>query len=256
MTCELVNAININDSTIFSGILNQTINSYLFTVVENENITININFQVNNTTPYVKLLLYAVEGETLVEVGNSFLIEFNNVINYDAQVGEYLLCLENLYPAGLFVTNYDVSLIHTEYDGIILTNILGYCGQLSTFEFAPYIPQPCNSEVQFELLYGDLPKGLTFENNGIIKGIPPEQDCIKYNNDLLPSFTWYDINKNGESQPNGNEYLIMVRISLVDYPDVFDDKEFRICINNNWSADKEIIIKQLENSDKFELECK
>jgi hypothetical protein len=184
----------------------------------------------------------------------AFLRQNINIFNHDGTVGDYFFCLESEYPTGIITTDYTLEVEFTDYDGVIFTNMMAYSGEYSEAEFYELSDFGCKSATGFELLYGDLPDGFIFYGDGRYFGVPGEQDC-ESEEDELPSFTWAEDQDQGRTSTS-KEYEVMIRTFLVDYPDIYDDKRFKICVHNNWTKDKDAFMAAANNFDQLTFQCK
>lgn len=214
--------------------------SYYFLLDTNETVTFHINLSVSgSTTPNVTMRIYEIVGpDTYSLVGTSYLYSQINVFQFEGSVGEYIFCFESFQE-----TTYTLSLDFTEYHGIVLINIDGYDGEVADTTFAPPLPKECKSQVAFKLIDGNVPLNISFSSDGTIEGVPSEQDC-QTDDAKPPSFTWFEIDENNTSKAIPNEYPIRVRAYLLDYPFVFVDGFFKICVLNNWDFDRDAFLEQ------------
>jgi hypothetical protein len=113
----------------------------------------------------------------------------------------------------------------------------------------PLPPKVCQYSVRYKIVKGELPTGFVFYDWGGVSGTPIEQDCEDATKDDPPSFTWFS---DGISIPK--KYPITIRAYLVERPEVFVDRDFAICVLNNWDYDRNAFVLQPLNK-KIE-ECK
>lgn len=224
---------------VYSGsILNQNdADYYKYEMYENETMTFTLRIFPRDLRPITaELTLYRYEGGALIELGTSFLDQFYNNFTYDGTPGEYRFCIKSQYPI-----DYELEVEFTDYPYTLFPQLDYYHGSfMPVFDFA----QPgfqCDSAVYYELIDGELPDGLYISSSGFIFGIPEELDCQTLESDL-PSFTFYE-----ESPDDGNkaristsyDFPITVRAALVDDPATNADRDFIICVRNNWDYDRD-----------------
>lgn len=235
MACEIsVNTIPLEADIVYMGDWNGygDIDTYSYTMIENETITFTVNINQVGSLPNATLKLYRIEGNNIISLGVSYLRNAGNTFIYDGIIGDYFFCLESLYSA-----TYDVSASFTDYTGITFINMIGNTGEYSDSTFPEVIPKPCTNEVAYKLINGTLPTGLKFESSGIISGNAGEQDCDS-RSDEAPSWNWKRVDQNdGSFHPTYKEYPFQVRAYLLEYPFVWADKWFKICVHNNWNLD-------------------
>lgn len=228
-TIEIIGNDSISGST--SGF--QGTETFKFIMIENEIITFTIALNnISGGLPNATLRLYKInENQTTQQIGTAVLNQFNNTFTYDGLAGEYMVCLQSVFPV-----NYNIQLDFTTYSGVLLQPFLAYNGSTSEATFKEELSFTCQSDVNFKFLHGELPKNFTFRSDGIIFGEAGEQDCETFDWEA-PSFVWVESNSNGDLDSTGRPYTFTLRAFLEDYPEVFDDKVFSICVRNNWSKD-------------------
>ncbi len=207
--------------------------TYKFGIIYNEIITFNITLNnIGGGLPSAILKLYKINLDNTIDiVGTASLTGFNNTFTYDAILGDYMVCLQSIHPV-----NYSIELNFTTYAGVLIQPLIAYNGQEASSAFKQPISSQCQSDVNFEFLHGELPVGFKFRSDGIIFGQAEEQDCESDSNEA-PSYTWAETNDDGELESTGRPYEFTLRAFLEDYPEVFDDRVFQLCVRNNWSYD-------------------
>jgi len=244
MACKLTdNTIQLEGNTEYSGHLNGfgDVDTYKFTITENETITFRINI-VNTgagTLPDATLKLFRLYQGDEISLGTSFLQRQLNVFNYDGVVGDYYFCLENLYNC-----DYTLLVEFTDYNGIIFDRMYCYSGEEMDGAWPPIVIPPCDLQVAYEIVKGELPLDITnkpekftFESSGIIYGTPGEQDCESGEFET-PSWNWKEYKVETGLHPLSKSYPITVRAYFVYFPYVYVDKELEICVHNNWDFDQ------------------
>lgn len=239
----------------FSGsILNQFSGAFFkFELLEFETIFFNLAIQPNTINGInVAFTLYRKDGSTFTNLGTSISDEFNNNFEYSATPGEYYICITTD-----FSISYILDAIFTDFPFVSIANGVARGGEyMPPFEFA----QPtsfCDSPVFYQIIEGALPNGLTLETDGVISGIPTEQDCEEFATDQPPSFTWFEDDESTEVRKStGLNYRVVIRAALIDAPSTFADREFFICVHNNWDLDRESFRDSIPNLETPVFEVK
>jgi hypothetical protein len=242
MACELnINTISVNDGALYTGVFypftqNQ---NYTYTLTLNETVTFRINLSPIVGPPNVIMKIYKIVGNGYDLVGTSYLTQYINVIYHYGSIGDYIFCFETTSE-----TNYELIVEFTEYDGVAFVDLNAFDGDyIEDFNFAPPPPKECKSDLFFKFLGGDLPENFKFDSAGNVYGIPIEQDCENKTKNDKPSFTWFEESENGNiSIPK--EYTFKARAYLKDYPWVWVDGYFKICVFNNWDYDRDAFSNQ------------
>jgi len=248
MACELSeNTIALEGNTEYTGNLSGfgDVDTYSFTMTENETITFKINI-VNDdgsgTLPNATLKLFRLsDGD--VGLGTSFLQRQNNIFTYDGIVGDYYFCLENLYAC-----EYTLLVEFTDYNGIIFDRMYCHSGEYSDGDFPEVVIPPCNQRVAYKIVngvlpidIGNFPETFTFESSGIIYGTAGEQDCESESFES-PSWNWKKYDQSSGLKPTSKKYRIIVRAYFIEYPYVYLDQEVQVCVHNNWDYDEPDIL--------------
>lgn len=227
----------LQSDTPYSGtIANQFDGAYFkFEMIENETIYFNLNIQPNTTNAInVAFSLYRKDGETFTNLGTSISDDFNNSFEYAATPAEYYICITTDWSV-----NYTLYAEFTDYPFVLIAECDAYAGEyMPPTEFAR-AESVCDSPVFYQIIEGTLPSGLEFTANGLIYGIPAEQDCEPAAENMPPSFTWWDEDENKERKSYGCEHRIVIRAALVDSPETYHDREFFVCVHNNWDQDRD-----------------
>ena len=216
---------------------------YKFVSDRIQDVTFYFNFTGNIVS--VEVTYYKLINGTISQVGQSILNDNTSTSVLSIDIGEYYICIASYYP-----TTYSIRLDYIAFNGILIENINFYSGDNFQNVFAS-IPSDCNTTVAYKLIDGNLPGGLYFRSDGIIEGIIEEQDC--YSNKPFPSFTLYvddeDISEEAEAYPTTIDYPITIRAYFLNSPEVYADRNFKICVHNNWDFDRQ---EYLDNFEKFE----
>ncbi len=228
-------------STPYSGtIANQFEGAFFkFELTENETIFFSLNIQPNTTQAInVEFTLYRKDGAVFTNLGTSISDDFNNNFNYSATPAEYYICISTD-----FSIDYTLEADFTDFPFVLIAECDAYHGAYTPpVEFAPQTAV-CDSPVFYTIIEGELPAGLEFAAEGIITGTPLEQDCENAAADAPPSFTWYEENEEtGNHESTGLTHRIVIRAALLDAPETYADREFFICIHNNWDNDRDHFI--------------
>ena len=221
---------------------------FRFFVQQNEVVTFYVTIPYSNfpTLLYIKVFKIDEVTHDMTLVSTSQLTEPVNSISGEFQKSEYLVCISSQFPLA-----FTLRINFTIYNGAIISpefiNSINF-RQTGFYEKPAGI---CTSELQYELVpnKGELPEGISMRNDGIIYGVPVEQDCVtpKY---ISPSYTWSSENA-GKVTTVPYVYEFTVRAKLVDYPAQTVTKKFKICVNNNWDYDAQAFIETLKNSVKY-----
>lgn len=208
---------------------------FKFEMVENETIFFTLRIKPNTTQPInVRFTLYRKEGENYIPLGTSINDEFYNTFDYDAIPAEYYICITTDYSV-----DYELEADFTDYPFILIANCDAYGGEyIPPIEFARPTAV-CDSPIFYQLIKGTLPRGLEFSSDGLIYGVPKEQDCEPVAKDMPPSFTWWEENENGDRESTSLDHHITVRAALVEAPETYADRDFIICVRNNWDQDRD-----------------
>lgn len=226
---------------------------FKFELIEFETIFFDMFIQPNTVNGInVAFTLYRKDGLTFTNLGTSISDEFNNSFEYSASPGEYYICITTD-----FSVNYTLSAEFTDFPFVSIADAGAYGGAyMPPFEFA----QPtafCESAVYYEIIEGELPKGIELQSDGVISGVPIEQDCEDLAADQPPSFTWFedDVETNTRTA-TGLKYRIVIRAALVDAPETYADREFFVCVHNNWDYDRDAFIDSIPNFETPVFEVK
>lgn len=225
---------------------------FKFETIEFETVFFDLFIQPNTASGInVAFTLYRKVGASYVNLGTSISDEFNNSFEYSAAPGEYYICITTD-----FSVNYTLSAEFTDFAFVSIADADAYGGAyMPPFEFA----QPtafCDSPVFYEIIDGELPKGLSLQSDGVISGIPEEQDCEDENDDRDPSFIWWEEGESGTRKATGSNHRVVIRAALVDAPETYADREFFICVHNNWDYDRDAFIESIPNFETPVFEVK
>lgn len=215
---------------------------YKFELFENETITFNVAPRPNTSAPInMKLTLYRKDGLSYINLGTSFITQGINQFIYDGVPNVYYFCLTTDFDI-----DYTISVEFTNNPWMVLGEcIISHGSWIQPFDFARKATA-CDSPVFYTLLDGGLPVGMSLRANGLVVGIPVEQDCYTCD-DTTPSFTWYEEGDDGVRKPTTEDYIFIVRAALLDSPATFSDRIFKICVHNNWSVDRDNFIEESDN---------
>lgn len=223
--------------------------TYQYTMIEVETVTFRI--VLSSTLSFnATLKLYSIVGDELILIGVSNLRHPINIFEHASVVGDYFFCIESVYP-----TDYTVELTYTDYRGIVFVDCVGYSGEV-TEEFT--LPEDevdgCKATVLYKIVKGSLPPGLEMSTTGLIYGVPEEQDWSSKEYES-PSFTWHRTQENGETSYT-KVYPFKLRAWLYEYPAAYVDKDFTICVYNNWTLDNIPFMASVDNFEQLIYECK
>ena len=218
---------------------------YRYEMYENETMTFVIRIFPQDFRPIdAELTLYRYDGGTLVELGTSFMQQPYNLFTYDGTPGEYRFCIKSSTPI-----DYELTVEFTDYPFTLFPEVDNYHGSyMPAFEFDRPSYQ-CDSTVYYELVEGELPDGLYISSSGFIYGIPTELDCQTLEDDL-PSFTFFESSPDDGEQArisSSYDFPVVIRAALVDDPGTYADRDFIICVRNNWDMDRDAFIENLPN---------
>lgn len=207
--------------------------TFQYTIIENEIVSFQV--AVNNVAggvPNASLKLFRIELDgSYTQIGTASLNQFNNNFNYDSLEGNYLVCITSIFPAVI-----KINVDFTTYSGVLLQPFIASNGQSSDNSMEEPVSTSCQSDVNFKFLHGEMPDNFTFRSDGIIFGTAGEQDC-ETGDDEAPSYNWMGTDENGNLNSTGRPYIFTIRAFLEDYPEVFDDRVFQVCVRNNWTYD-------------------
>ena len=239
-------------NTLYSGTLpnNNTADYYSYEMFENETMTYNIRIIPSTTAPInCELTLFKFIEGTLTEVAVSFLTSPYQTFTYDGEIGEYRFCIKtNDFPC-----DYTLEVEFTDYPFTVFPIAQAEHGHfMPVWDFAPQ-ERLCDSDVFYRIIDGELAPGLEMLSNGTIRGFIEEMDC---NTSELtePSFSWFENDQQVEIEgatfnaalPTTEDYYVTIRAALVDDPSTYADREFKICVHNNWDRDREMFVQSYE----------
>lgn len=217
---------------------------FKFDLIENETIYFTLRLQPKTTQQIdVSFTLYRKEGESYTNLGTSTSDEFYNSFSYAATPAEYYICITSDWEI-----DYTLEADFTDYPFVLIADCDAYGGEyMPPTEFAR-VESVCDSPVFYQIIEGTLPKGLEFSADGMIFGMPEEQDCEPASEGMPPSFTWWDEEEESATRTSyGVEHRIVVRAALLYSPETYEDREFKICIHNNWDFDRDHFMDQKAN---------
>lgn len=208
---------------------------FKFEMIENETIFFTLRLNPNTSQAInVQFTLYRKDGETFTNLGTSVNDEFYNTFEYDATPAEYYVCITTDWSI-----SYELTAEFTDYPFVLIADCAAYHGAYTPpTEFARRATA-CDSPIFYQIIEGTLPAGLEFSSEGIIHGTPQEQDCEPAAADMPPSFTWWEEDEGKERTSYGVEHRIVIRAALLDSPGTFVDREFSVCVHNNWDFDRD-----------------
>ena len=221
--------------TPYSGLISSAFTGQYFEFTLHSNQTIFFNLKINpntNAAINVEFTLYKKDSNgVFTDLGTSISTLGNNSFTYSGSEEHYYICVTSDFSVDIILEAQ-----FTVFEPVAILSADSYHGHyVDPFDFAKPIAF-CDSPVFFELLSGELPKGLTFTSSGIIEGYPEELDCTS--NTETPSFSLHTT-ENEVVKPVSVDYPITIRAALVDDTDTFTDREFKICVVNNWTTDKD-----------------
>jgi len=217
---------------------------FKFEMTENETIYFTMRLQPKTSQGInVAFTLYRKSGTVYTNLGTSTSDEFYNSFSYAATPAEYYICITSDWDI-----DYTLEADFTDYPFVLIADCDAYGGEyMPPTEFARK-ESLCDSPVFYQIIEGSLPSGLEFSSDGLIHGIPLEQDCEPAADGMPPSFTWWDEDDETKTRASyGVEHRIVVRAALVDSPDTYDDREFFVCVHNNWDFDRDHFMGQKAN---------
>lgn len=227
---------------------------YKFELTKVETVFFSLNITPLTAQPInVKFTLYRKDGEVYTDLGTSVSDEVVNSFHYAAVPAEYYICLTSDWNV-----NYTLEAEFTDFPFSLLPAAEAHHGShWHHFDFARQTAS-CDSPVFYTIIEGTLPEGLTFNPDGYIAGNPIEQDCEELAKDQPPSFMWSSKSEDGTVSSEGIMHRVVVRAALVDAPETFADREFFVCIRNNWDYDLKSFMDSRENWTRptFEIEGK
>lgn len=248
-TCQTsINSIEdileISSGTTYNFNINQDINQiYLLSNDLDQSVFFNMRVIGNYSTIAISVTIFNIT--TLRQIVSLNVTQRTVNSSFSIASGQYYICIRPL------VGSYDVEFTPTF---IVYNRIATYSGK-SHFGFFSSTTDieverrqgPCNRRLNYEIIEGNIPNGLTFLDNGLIYGNLPILDTDPYNNDLPTSNHWYHIISDSEAVTSyGRAYRFKVRLSLFDDRSTFDERWYFITIINDFS-------KNLAHVDKYEV---
>lgn len=221
---------------------------YRYNLVENETVTYTVRLFPQTPNPInATLQLYSRNGSVYTLIGISYLTEAINTLVYDGSIGEFYFCIQTTQ----FDTDYIFTVDFTDYPFIPLVDVECYHGSETRADLE-VTELPCDYVIAYEHVGGFMPPGLSLRSDGVLIGTPTELDCFA-EEEMTPSFTLSE--EDGEENnffaySTTRDYIITVRAYFVDNPNVYKDRDFTICIKNNWDKDRDGFIEQVPNMER------
>lgn len=207
---------------------------YRFAIAFNQTITFNLTISPNTTAPInVVFTIYYKDATTgnYINLGSLESDTTRNVFNYNATDQTYYICITTTFDI-----DYTLSVDFIQYNAVINLECDARHGSVAPFEFKQPL-RACDSPVAFEMVGGVLPIGLSFGTDGQITGTPVELDC-QTGEDIPPSYMLFDRETN-DSIPV--EFIIDVRVYLLQAPETEAFRSFKVCVYNNWTVDEDFV---------------
>lgn len=231
---------------------NMTTNATLHFVLEN-NQTVYFVFNLVNITPSIstsiQIGIYNASNFALVAQLNSTtsLIESN----IDLASGTYIVCMRSIRGSFTGTAKAD----YFGYSRNVTFEVRSYSGESVSAEIKiEPRRKPCDKDMKWELVDGNLPDGLIIEPfSGMIHGTLPYLDCTQDNPSYngFPSSNMYfktlDTFPNSSVYSWGRRWKFKLRISMVDQPQNYEEKWFCISILNDFSRTTKKFFDNYEN---------
>lgn len=219
---------------------NMTTNATMHFVLEN-NQTVYFVFNLVNSTPSlatnIQIGIYSATTFALVAQLNSTtsLIESN----IDLPIGTYIVCMRSIRGTFSGTAKAD----YFGYSRSVTLEVRSFSGESVATEIKTEPKRkPCDKDMKWELVEGNLPEGLIIEPfSGMIHGTLPYLDCTQDNPNYngFPSANMYfktlDTFPNSTVYSWGRRWKFKLRISMVDQPQNYEEKWFCISILNDFS---------------------
>lgn len=240
-TGEIWNINRIFANTIINIFISSVSNQlFLLNIGQQETASFTLNLQSLSqpTNIGVTVNFFQLLENNVINIGSVIINELNTTFQIDFLPGDYVICIStNLFSyTGTFIGNF------TQYQIYAILFPRAYTGEVShSFEIEFHFERKkCDKPLQFIIINGSLPPGITFTSNAQLYGVLPNMDCIDDNRFLSPSQNWYSEHPVDFTwHPWGRQWRFQVRVWIIERPDIFIDEWFCIRVKNNWSWDRD-----------------
>jgi hypothetical protein len=202
----------------------------------------------------INIFYYNEDSGLFIDLGSTLIEELRQEFQKDLTVGTYFMCVSNSF------SSFDVYITgkFTGFKSWTKFVLDCYEGSFSSAKklSQPAVEKPCARPIQYEIIEGSLPPGITMTKAGRLHGILPNLDCCEENAKLSPSVDWFGQLPTGEWHSWGRQWRFKVRITIPEFPTAVAERWFCIRVYNNWDIDKENFIKQLPFSRTYEVVVK
>lgn len=224
------------------NILVSPLNNQIFRleIIQQETVQFTLNLGITSAPSNVgvNISFFEIRGSTPVSLGGVIVSEMNTSFQKDFTPGIYAICIRsNVYTyTGLFTgffTSYQI------YSIFVPRAYAGESVSPVPLEFH-IVKKKCTEPLQFEIIDGSLPPGLTFTSAAQIYGVLPNLDCVEDNAALSPSQNWFYPRPLDETwHPWGRQWRFLVRVWIISRPEISTERWFCVRIKNNWSWDRD-----------------
>lgn len=254
-TINKVNPEILYPNQIYISDINTTSNSlYILNCNMVQSIFLSFNI-LESDTNNVSCSVSVYNKESLSIVGSITISSFSVNTSFTLGKGDYYICIRSI------IGKYKIKLIPDFISYSTKSNIQGesYFGYYVPVCNLKYTAREgtgsgkdnmfCTREIVYEIIDGNLPKGLKMSSGGYITGFIPLLDSDEYNNDFPTSSSWYYKKPGYEYYSNyGRVYRFKVKLTLKDDKSKEDIKWYYIIIVNNYSKNIAKILKFKEDT--------
>ncbi len=196
-------------------------------------------------------------------VGNFSITNFIQECQQDTNTGRYYICIYDIggtnfirltrtntvFPniARLQIKSPSGTRLYASLEGLSKFNVYQLDnGTILTAQLTKTNPPQhdlnCGLPINYYLIDGILPDGITLAKNGLLSGIIDCIDCNKSIEKFVPSSSWYGQQAvTGDWYSWGRQWRFKARIELGDHKNIFDERWFCIRVYKNWSVDHELL---------------
>lgn len=222
---------------------------------ETAGFTLNLQSFSSPTNIGVTISFFELRNNTVLSLGSVLVNELNTTFQKDFTPGFYVICIRTTFFT--YIGNFTGNFASYQVYAILVPR--AYTGEVSNpldLEFH-FERKKCTLPLQFELIDGSLPPGITFLSTSQSFGVLPNMDCVEDNEKLSPSQNWYSEHPIDFTwHPWGRQWNFQVKVWIVERPEISTTKWFCIRIKNNWSWDRDAFIIPTDLEEQFDVEIK
>ena len=215
----------------------------------------------NATVVNLVVNIFKSNPPTVTMVGSFSVTNFTQQSQQDTTSGRYYICIYNLgnsanivrltrtnttFPnvAKMQIYSGAGTRLNISLEGLSKFNVYqldsGTIASATLTKTNPAVPaMSCGLPINYYLIEGILPDGITLAINGLLSGIIDCIDCNKVIENFVPSSSWYGQAATGEIYSWGRQWRFKARIELGNYSNIFSEQWFCIRVYKNWSIDHE-----------------